>query len=241
MVHYSDMQNRFFITGTDTGVGKTMVTAALMVAMQSQGIRCIPVKPIQCGCREGIGDHDWCLSFSTLSLTEEDKKAMNTYRFNLPASPHLAARQENAVISSQRIAEAIDHLAQRFDVLLIEGAGGLRVPLNDDEHVIDLIELTKSAPIVVTRANLGTLNHTAMTMREIALAELTPAAVVINETVMTRTKDEQLIHDDNIKQITRMAAPAPVVVFGHQTNITHDSLLTAGLPLLSVLRKRTLN
>jgi len=230
------MQNRFFITGTDTGVGKTLVTAALMTALQSRGIRCIPVKPIQCGSRDGTDDLDWCLNYSTLSLTAEDKRAMNLYRFNLPASPHLAARQENITISSQRIAETIDQLSSRFDVLLIEGAGGLRVPLNDNEYVIDLIKLTKSNPIVVTRASLGTLNHTAMTLRELAQAGLTPAAVVINETVKANSVDDELIHKDNIQEITRMAEPAPVVVFQHQSCITHESLVTAGLFLAKKIK-----
>lgn len=229
------MHKRYFITGTDTGVGKTLVTASLMMALQAKGIRCIPVKPIQCGTHDGVGDLDWCLQFSTLSLSAIDKKAMNTYCFTMPASPHLAARQENTVVSCKRIIEDIDQLAKRFDVLLIEGAGGLHVPLNDHEHVMDLIKLTKSDPIVVTRAGLGTLNHTAMTLRELTQAGLKPAAVVINETDRNYLPDDKIIRDDNIQEITRMATPAPVVVFRHQIDLTQDALLAAGISLMEKL------
>jgi len=233
------MKKHYFITGTDTGVGKTLVTAALMVAMQSRGIRCIPVKPIQCGSRDGLDDVDWCLSFSAFPFTHDDRKDMNPYRFDLPASPHLAAQHEKINISSLRIRESIEQIATRYDVLVIEGAGGLLVPINRKESMIDLITLIDSSPIVVTRSGLGTLNHTALTLRELDRAGLTPAAIVVNETVEAISDSDILIRNDNITQIRRMAAPVPVVVFRYQSESTKDALLEAGTALADVLSNNT--
>jgi dethiobiotin synthetase len=229
------VNRRYFITGTDTGVGKTVVTAALMIAFQERGDRCIPVKPIQTGTAEGHDDLAWCLSFSTQPLPETDRRLLTMYRLPLPASPHLAAAQAGMKFDFQSLEKSIDVLSNDWNNLLIEGAGGLLAPVDEKRTMLDLIKIFHATPIVVTHSGLGTLNHTALTLRELERQRLTPAAVVITDRLPVENATGALIRDDNIEQIRLMAGPIPVVEFGYMSAIVKNELRDRGRKLAAVL------
>jgi dethiobiotin synthetase len=231
----SAMKSRYFITGTDTGVGKTLVTAALMLAAQSRGIRAAPVKPVQTGCSELTDDLAWCLSFSPSKFSSHEQAGLSRYRYPLAASPHLAAAQAGERISVAVVSKFIEALSRVWDVLIIEGAGGLLTPLNEEGTMLDALRSSRAGPVLVVRSSLGTLNHTDLTLREMKRADCPPVAVVINETQATIDGAGKIIRDDNIERITAMVRPAPTVFFPHHHPITPAALLELGLSLANAL------
>ena len=190
----------FFITGTDTGVGKTAVAAALAYLMNQRGVRTVPVKPVQTGLAPGEpGDLELCLKTSGLSPKAAELKLMNPYPFRLPASPHLAAEQEGAEVDFRRIVECCAKLAEIYDALVVEGAGGLLVPLTREISTMDLARVLGLPLIVVARAGLGTINHSLLTLRAAGDAGLEVAAVVPNhpepDSDLTET-DKKIVADN---------------------------------------------
>jgi dethiobiotin synthetase len=143
-----------FITGTGTGIGKTICSAVLAEALNADYW-----KPIQAGYEEGT---DAC---TVRDLVANKKTVIHpeVYKLALPASPHISARAENTRVDTDRIAEAHARLSCRNDFLLIEGAGGIMVPLNDKEFVIDLIKKLDASVIIVSRNYLGSINHSLLT------------------------------------------------------------------------------
>jgi len=139
-----------FVTGTDTNVGKTVLSALLVAALQAKYW-----KPIQTGASEGT-DRQTVLKLAEAS--ERDAFPEN-YTFAPPVSPHLAANQAGTVIELSQIQKPTSKYR-----LIIEGAGGLMVPINDDAFMIDLIRQLGAPAIVATRSTLGTINHTLLTV-----------------------------------------------------------------------------
>jgi dethiobiotin synthetase len=144
------MSNRFFITGTGTGIGKTVVSAILAEALGADYW-----KPVQAGYDEGT-DSEWVRSMVSNKKTVVHKEV---YKLKLPASPHIAAREEKVTIDLDKIMRQ----APASNNLIIEGAGGLMAPLNENEFVIDLIKLLKVRVIIVSKNELGSINHSLLT------------------------------------------------------------------------------
>ncbi len=148
------MHNSIFITGIGTGVGKTVVAAIIAKALNAGYW-----KPVQAGYANGT-DSEWVRSV----LTGSDSTIFpEVYKFKLAASPHLAAKDENEIISIERIATRHSEYCQTGKWLIIEGAGGLMVPLNRNEFVLDLIRKLNSKVILVSRNYLGSINHSLLT------------------------------------------------------------------------------
>jgi len=152
-----------FITGTDTGVGKTIVSAALARHFTSKGLRVGIMKPIETGVRDisALGSDAALLRWAARS--EDPEQLITPYRFELPASPHQAATAAGVSIDVQVIAEAFHRLRQGKDVIFVEGAGGLMVPIRGGFLMADLAAQLDLPLLVVTRPGLGTLNHTLLT------------------------------------------------------------------------------
>jgi len=154
------MPDRFFITGTDTGVGKTMVSALLCAALNA-----IYWKPIQTGTREGT-DRKTVMRLAQLPLS---RTIPETYRFAPPVSPHLAARRAGVRIDLRKI--RMPRLAAREN-LIVEGAGGALVPINETQLMTDLMRRLKLPVLLVTRTSLGTINHTLLSLAALRAARL---------------------------------------------------------------------
>jgi dethiobiotin synthetase len=142
---------RLFITGTGTGIGKTLVSAILAEAFEADYW-----KPVQAGYADGT-DSEW---IKQIVPNEHTIVHPETYKLKLAASPHISAREEGTKIDLDKIAR---QLPRNNRNLIIEGAGGLMVPLNDEEFVIDLIKLLEAKVILVSRNFLGSINHSLLT------------------------------------------------------------------------------
>ena len=151
------MNKTYFITGTGTGVGKTVCSAILAEALGADYW-----KPVQAGFDEGT-DAGTVRGFLENSLSMIHPE---TYCLRLPASPHIAAREEGIRIDLQRILDAYAEIRSgRSRTLLVEGAGGLMVPINESETMLDLIQRMGAEVILVSRNYLGSINHSLLTAR----------------------------------------------------------------------------
>lgn len=161
------MPQRFFITGTDTGVGKTVASALLCAALDA-----IYWKPIQTGTREGT-DRAVVMKLAVLA---RNRTLPETYRFAPPVSPHLAARRAGVRIDLSRI--QIPALAPKEN-LIVEGAGGVLVPINETQLMADLMAHLKLPVLLVARTALGTINHTLLSLAALRAASLEIRGVIL--------------------------------------------------------------
>ena len=143
------MANNFFVTGIGTGIGKTLISAILTRALDADYW-----KPVQAGFENGT-DSDLIRRYNENAVVHPE-----VYKLRLAASPHIAAREEGIIISVGKIAERMPSINRN---LIIEGPGGLMVPLNESEFVIDLIKVLDVKVILVSRNYLGSINHSLMT------------------------------------------------------------------------------
>ncbi|NPV93004.1 MAG: dethiobiotin synthase [Firmicutes bacterium] len=204
------MSRGFFITGTDTGVGKTVVTAGLLAGLRARGIEAVAMKPVQSGGvmvdrRLVSEDARFYLSLSGISLDPGD---INCYCFPAPVSPHLAARRNGEEIEPDVIKETFARLAGRYPMVLVEGAGGLCAPLREDGFTVAGLARELGLPlIVVARAGLGTINHTVLTVNWARHLGLTVRGIIVNGCSVAGPDE---LEQDNVRMIARMTG-APVL------------------------------
>lgn len=193
----------YFITGTDTGVGKTAVTAALCFLLRGRGTDAVPAKPVQTGVADGEpGDLEHCLAVCSIEPDGRELALMNPCRFHLPASPHLAAEAEGAVVDPGHLERCCRQLGALHELVLVEGAGGLMVPLTRTVSTLDLAVQLNLPLIIVARAGLGTLNHSLLTIRAAHDAGLEIATLILNRTgPEPQSEDDRLIEADNVRVI----------------------------------------
>ncbi len=173
------MSTGLFITGTDTGVGKTHVTAALLAELRRRGLRAAAFKPIACGAG---GRHDAEI-YAAIMNREQPLDVINPIHLQRPLAPSVAARLEHKRIDLRRIRECYRQLASAYSIVLVEGAGGLLVPIRDDYFVADLARSLKLPLLVVARLGLGTINHSLLTVRQARGTGLTVRGIVLNDTL----------------------------------------------------------
>lgn len=167
-----------FITGTDTGVGKTVVTAAIASLAIASGRRVAVYKPTQTGV--DIGDPGDLEFVRAAAGNSPVLRTAWAYRLREPLAPSVAARLAGVVIERSRLLTMYEDLAQAADVVLVEGAGGLLVPLTEGYTMADLARDLALPVLVVARPGLGTLNHTALTVEAARARDLEVAGVVIS-------------------------------------------------------------
>jgi len=172
-----------FVTGTDTNVGKTQVAAGLTAALRQRGLKAGYFKPVQSGCPEEGGrliPTDARIAQEMANLPEP-LDLLTPITLRLPLAPGVAAAREGAKVDLDRVAGAFRELGKRYAFLVVEGAGGLYVPLVDNDFlVLDLIRWLQLPLLVVARAGLGTINHTALTVLAARQARIAVAGVVLN-------------------------------------------------------------
>ncbi len=179
--------NGFFITGTDTGIGKTVLTALVLAELRRRGVRAAPMKPVQTGCerrpdaRLAAPDLDYSLSMAGMDVAEADYRRMAPFCFEPACSPHLAAERAGIEIRMETLVGAAHALAAEYECLLIEGAGGVLVPLNRRETMLDLMKVLGLPVLIAARAGLGTINHTLLSVRALRTAGIAIAGVVLLE------------------------------------------------------------
>jgi dethiobiotin synthetase len=195
-----------FVTGTDTGVGKTTIAMALLRQARRLGMAPVPFKPAETGCDPDAADARALWQAAGSRVDEAD---VCLYRLRLPAAPAQAAAAEGLRIDVDRIVARSEALAARGDFLLVEGAGGLLVPYTDTVTAADLAARLGLPLLVVARTALGTVNHTALTLREAARAGLTTAGLILNRTVAAAAPHE----DGNAELIAGLTGVRPLGTF----------------------------
>ncbi|MFZ0330175.1 MAG: dethiobiotin synthase [Acinetobacter bohemicus] len=171
----------YFISGIDTGIGKTYTTGYLAKLWNEQGQKTITQKLIQTGntdISEDIEQHREIMGMGW--FPEDQSKLTMPEIFTYPASPHLATQIDGREIDFQKIADATQQLAEKYDLVLLEGAGGLMVPLTTDLLTIDYIAEKKFPVILVSSGRLGSINHTLLSLEALKIRGLELYALAYN-------------------------------------------------------------
>ncbi|MCL2622924.1 MAG: dethiobiotin synthase [Planctomycetaceae bacterium] len=172
----------FFITGIDTDIGKSYATGLAARYLLKQGVRVVTQKMVQTGTSQSLADDLWTHRrlMGIEPLPEDVDGTTCPYRFPFPASPHLAAELENRVVDPLLITSCTERLLEAFDVVLLEGAGGIHVPITRDVLTSDYLEARKYPLIVVTSGRLGSINHTLLTLEAAVRRRIPIAGIVFN-------------------------------------------------------------
>jgi len=176
-------RQNYFITGTDTGCGKTEVTLGLMARFQARGERVLGMKPVASGAAVTAGGlrNDDALRIQAQGSFQAPYGQLNPYVFEPPIAPHLAARQAGRVIAAERIAECCRSLSSSADRVLVEGVGGWQVPLGDTETVADLARHLGFPVLLVVGMRLGCINHALLSVQSILASGCELAGWVANQ------------------------------------------------------------
>ena len=175
------MAKIYYITGIDTGIGKTYATGMLARSLASHGKSVITAKLVQTGCSDISEDIILHRQLMGIELLPEDTDGTTCpYLFDLPASPHLAAQAEGKTIEPDIILNSIHKLSDKYDYILVEGAGGLLVPLTPGIQSIDIAASQNWPVIIVSSSRLGSINHTLMTIECAYNRNCTIAGIVYN-------------------------------------------------------------
>ena len=178
------MLSGIFITGTDTGVGKTYVAAGFAAALRKRGKHPGVMKPVETGCRIRAGKlvPKDALRLMQASGVRDALGLVNPYRFRTSLAPFVAAEIEGGTIEPQKIIQAYRTLSRRHDFMIVEGAGGIMVPLSEKYLYRDLAREMNLPVVIVARPGLGTINHTLLTITALREQGVSIAGVVFNYT-----------------------------------------------------------
>lgn len=171
-----------FITGTDTGVGKTLIAGAIARLLKQQGLKVGVFKPVASGCRserEGLVSDD-AEFLSLCAQSDLPLSVINPVTFQTPAAPITCIEHEHRPMDYEQIATNYTYLCENSDVVIVEGIGGAMVPLTETETILDLAIEFDLPMLIVARPNLGTISHTLLTIGAVRQAGLPIAGVVIN-------------------------------------------------------------
>ena len=174
--------NVYFISGIDTSVGKTAATGAIAKALAQAGKRVITQKMIQTGCEQVSEDIEEHRRIQGIPFTEGDREGWTCpYIFSYPCSPHMAAAKDGRTIDLQVITQATERLRERYEYVLLEGAGGLMVPNDFQSLTIDYIRDQGYPLILVTSGKLGSINHTLLSLFAAEQYGIPVKAIVYNQ------------------------------------------------------------
>jgi dethiobiotin synthetase len=195
----------WFVTGTDTEIGKTFTTCALLHHARAHGLRALGMKPIAAGADaiDGQWVNEDAARLRAAGSFDPGLEWLNPYCLQRPVAPHIAAAAEGVRLDPARIVAAFRHLQSLADVVLVEGVGGFRVPLGDDYDSADLAVALGLPVILVVGMRLGCINHALLTAEAIAARGLALAGWIAN-----RVDPKMLCFDENVAALeTRIAAP----------------------------------
>lgn len=171
-----------FITGTDTGVGKTYVSSLMAGSLKASGMDVGVMKPVETGCAQteaGLFPND-AVALKKAAGIGDPLHLINPYRFSEPLSPNAAARRSDVKIELDKINKAYEELLKRHEFMLVEGAGGIMAPVTDEHLTIDLIRILKLPVIIVAASRLGAINHTLLTVNAALKSGLDVLGIILN-------------------------------------------------------------
>ena len=230
------MDNALFITGTDTGAGKTIITGLLAKLLTKRGIKTITQKWVQTGCAGVSEDVAMHMKFMTDGgkYMEKYHSDMAPYVLEFPSSPHLAALLEKKHIDIARIESSFRRLAEDFDFVLVEGTGGLMVPLNDEKMIIDIVEKLCLSVLVVAENRLGAINQTLLAVEALKERNLEIAGIVFNR---VSQKGDEIILKDNLRIVETLTGEKVLGELCHSNDMQelYRMFLPIGEQILSYL------
>lgn len=208
-----------FITGTDTNVGKTVIAAGLVGALKAKGINVGVMKPIQTG---GINKNNKLISEDLLILLKaskikEDTSLLNPYCFSYPAAPNLSSKLVKKKILINKIKKTYLTLQKKYEFMVVEGIGGLMVPIKNNYLVTDLIKDLNLPLLIVARASLGTINHTLLTIKCAQINALKILGIIINNPTLSKNTLVERTNPKIIEKITKIPVLA-VIPFDKKIN-----------------------
>jgi len=223
-----------FVTGTDTGVGKTLFAAGLVRLALRRGLVVKPLKPVETGCaiRSGMLYPEDGAFLVEASENRVSLDECTPFRFSLPASPYRAAALEGKRLFASDLVEHVLAVAETADLTVVEGAGGLMAPIDDDFMMIDLIERLGFPAILVARTRLGTINHTLLSVEALDRRGIELDGIVLSQSTPDRGPEEEYTLGD----VERFVGDIPVVVLPFvSADYTRDSsriaeILSAAVP-----------
>lgn len=200
-----------FITGTDTGVGKTLVTAALALCLKRRGVAVGVMKPVETGYgAEGASGSDAARLYAAVGMTDP-VEAVSPYRFPEPLAPLDAARKAGTAIRMGRIVSAFRALAARHAFMLVEGAGGVRVPISEKTDMRDLIRQLGLPVVVVGRTAIGGINHVLLTIEALARHRIAIAGIILNRAGDAASTTVDGMQESSTVGLLRERSGVPVV------------------------------
>jgi dethiobiotin synthetase len=189
------------VVGTDTGVGKTVVSLLLMQWLNAAGYKPFYLKPFQTGCADPYDtESDAAFVYRhTAALKQKDPARSVIYCFPNPKAPLFAARDAGESIDMEMVRHKIEKKRSTHSPLVVEAAGGLMVPLTEEETVLDLLSQINCRPLLVARAGLGTINHTLLSIEALGKREIPPLGVVLVQS--EDSPDALALGDENMEAI----------------------------------------
>lgn len=210
----------WFVTGTDTGVGKTVIAAALAMLLRQRGKKVGVFKPVATGCRRdmhlGLVNEDAEL-LAHCADAEENLETINPVRYAGELAPMVAAERKNKPIDWEAIERSWRQINRNNDWVIVEGAGGLLVPVDRKTSIADLAAQYALPLVIVARPGLGTINHTLLTLEVARYRKLKIAAVVINNYQPSSSTLAEETNPEVIARLSKMKIPI-VVPFDARTN-----------------------
>lgn len=227
------MPEGFFITGTDTGVGKTVIAGALIRALKMLNIKTAGMKPVETGSAGfgGSSTHGDGMFLKEMAEMEENIATVTPYCLTEPLAPLAAARAEGVEIDVKRIMEVFEELSKKYEAMVVEGVGGLLVPITGDCSVLELARSMGMPLVVVARPTLGTINHTLLTVKHAIYEGLNVAGVILN---YSRQPEGTKAEETN-PMVLKELLPVPLIgVFPHLDEINRSGLDKAVLKSLDM-------
>lgn len=202
------MRYGVFVTGTDTEVGKTLVTAALTLHLKKRGFTVGVMKPIETGVSAGREAQSDAARLQSIIESEETLGAICPYSFEMPVAPLAAAQAERQTIDPNTIKKVYRLLSGRYDCMVVEGIGGVHVPITTKSNVTDLIKLLRLPVVVVGRSGLGGINHALLTVEALRRQKIRIIALVLNRTQPVRSALARLQERSTIEILRKQSGIA---------------------------------
>lgn len=215
------MTQGYFVTGTDTGIGKTWSTVALMQYFKNQGKKVIGMKPVASGCDELDGqlrNEDALLlqKHASIALPYQE---INPYAFAMPVSPHIAAEKAGVEIELDSILDKYQQLEKKADIVLVEGVGGWLVPLNAHQSVADLAGTLGLPIIIVVGVRLGCINQAKLTF-----AAIQQTGLKCHGWIASCVEQDMLMLDENIQTLSQSTEIPLLAVFPYADKLDPEYL-----------------
>lgn len=226
--------SRFFVTGTDTGIGKTVVSLLLMQLLSAKGAPPFYIKLVQTGCGD-LNDDESDAAFIYRNAPGPDGARpcdAVPYHFKSPKAPYFAARDEGERIDVRIIEEFVRSKGLHHPHLVLEGSGGLFVPVDERVLMIDMIGRLNARPIVVARAGLGTINHSMLSLDALRARKIECCGVVLVDPGRITTSNEMI--EENIEAIEKLSGAPVAGVIGRIDDFSNPPE-AAFEPLLRIL------